>query len=244
MNDILFILAIAFFSGLLTYLGAPLAEWLTVSQRVVSGVLQLAAGIIVGLVALTLMPPAVQGGPPRWVVLAFFVGGAGFVLFEYLSAQRLAANPRAGSNVTSLGLSVGILVALVVDGMVIGIGATQARETGVLLALGLGFEGALLAFVSTATAKQQGMSKAGRRRLSLLYFLTVVGGIILGYLLLRNQSQELQLVLIALVSGFLITTVTQSMIPAANREGEPSFAGIFFVGGLSLYALLKLAVDY
>jgi hypothetical protein len=35
--------------------------------------------------------------------------------------------------------------------------------------------------------------------------------------------------------------VTQSMIPEANREGEPSFAGILFVGGLSVYALLKLA---
>jgi len=36
--------------------------------------------------------------------------------------------------------------------------------------------------------------------------------------------------------------VTQSLIPEANREGEPSFAGILFVGGLSAYALLTLAL--
>jgi hypothetical protein len=50
------------------------------------------------------------------------------------------------------------------------------------------------------------------------------------------------MVLIALASGFLITTVTQSLIPEANREGEPGFAGILFVGGMSLYALLTLTV--
>jgi hypothetical protein len=31
------------------------------------------------------------------------------------------------------------------------------------------------------------------------------------------------------------------MIPAANKEGEPSLAGVLFVGGLSIYALMTLA---
>jgi zinc transporter ZupT len=53
---------------------------------------------------------------------------------------------------------------------------------------------------------------------------------------------SLRFTLVALASGFLITTVTQSMIPEANKEGEPSFAGIFFVGGMSIYALLSLAL--
>jgi zinc transporter ZupT len=47
----------------------------------------------------------------------------------------------------------------------------------------------------------------------------------------------------ALASGFLFTTVTQSMIPEANREGEPGFAGILYIGGLSLYALMVLAAQ-
>ena len=37
------------------------------------------------------------------------------------------------------------------------------------------------------------------------------------------------------------TLVTQNMIPEANREGEPSFAGILYMGGLSLYGLMSLA---
>lgn len=40
----------------------------------------------------------------------------------------------------------------------------------------------------------------------------------------------------------IITTVTQSLIPEANKEGEPSFAGILYIAGLSLYGLFKLMV--
>lgn len=48
--------------------------------------------------------------------------------------------------------------------------------------------------------------------------------------------------LIGLAAAFLITTVTQSNIPVANREGEPSFAGILFVSGLSLYEMMSLMI--
>jgi len=242
MNDFLFVLGIAFIAAFLTYLGAPAAERFDVPHHVVSAALQFAAGIIAALVALSLMPPAVRDGAPLPVVLAFFVGGALFVCFEYYSAQRLAAKSAEGSNVTSLGLYVGILVDLVIDGVVIGIGATLTPGTGLLLALGMAISTAPLAFVTTSTAKRQGVSRENRRRLAILYFVCVMGGAIFGYLLLRNQSEAAKLVLIALASGFLITVITQSLIPEANREGEPSFAGIFFVGGLSLYALLTLTI--
>ena len=54
--------------------------------------------------------------------------------------------------------------------------------------------------------------------------------------------REVRLFLIALESGFLITMVTQSLIPEANREGEPSLAGILFVGGMAIYALLSFTI--
>jgi hypothetical protein len=39
-----------------------------------------------------------------------------------------------------------------------------------------------------------------------------------------------------------ITTVVQGIIPEANREGEPGFVGVLYIGGLSLYALMSLAL--
>ena len=243
MNEFLLVLGISTFAAFLTYLGAPIAERFDVPRRVISAALQFAAGIITALVALSLMPPAVRGGPPVAIALMFFIGGAIYVVFEYYSAQKMAARAaETGSNVTSIGLYVGILIDLVIDGIVIGIGATLTLMTGLLLALGMAISTLPLAFVTTSTAKRQGISPRNRRRLSIAYFACVLLGAMLGFLLLRDAPLGLRFALIALASGFLITTVTQSMIPEANKEGEPSFAGILYLAGLSIYAILTLTI--
>ena len=241
MNEFLLVFGIALLASFLTYLGAPVAERFDAPQSVVSGALQFAAGIITALVAFSLMPPVVRNGPPRWVVLGFFVGGALFVVIEYVAARQLASSPAAAGDSASPGFYIGILVDLVIDGVVIGIGSTLTLGAGLLLALGLAISTAPLAFVTTATAKRQGVPQRQRRLLSYLFIVAIIGGALLGFLVFRNQPLELRLILIALSSGFLITTVTQSMIPEANREGEPSLAGILFVGGMALYALLSFA---
>lgn len=238
MSDFQLVFSIVLVASFLTYLGAPAAERLDVTHKVVGAVLQFAAGIITALVAFSLMPPAIRSGPYGWTVLAFFIGGALFVLLEYISARMLQAK---GSSL-SLGLYIGILVDLIIDGIVIGIGSTLTLATGLVLALGLAISTAPLTFVTTATAKRQGVAKEQRRLLGFLCFLAVFGGAMLGYLVLRNQSLETRLILIALASGFLMTTVVQGMIPEANREGEPGFAGILYIGGLSLYALMSLTL--
>jgi ZIP family zinc transporter len=243
MSEFLLVFGIALFASFLTWLGAPLAERFDVPHQVISAALQFAAGIITALVAFSLMPPAVRGGPYGWIVLAFFIGGALYVALEYASTRILSsrASP-VGDGPTPLGLYIGILVDLVIDGVVIGIGSTLTPATGLLLALGLAVSTAPLTFVTTATAKRQGVSRASRRLLGALCFAAVSTGALLGYLVLRNQALELRLILIALASGFLITTVIQGMIPEANREGEPGFAGVLYIGGLSLYALMSLSI--
>ena len=242
MNEFLLVLGIALVASFLTYLGAPLAERFDVPHKIVSAALQFAAGIITALVAFSLMPPAVRGGPYGWVVLAFFIGGVLYVTIEYLSTRVMASAPAAEDGATSFGLYIGILVDLVIDGVVIGIGSTLTLATGLLLALGLAISTAPLAFVTIATAKRQGMSAKNRRLLSFLLFLCVLVGAMVGYLVLRNQSAEFRLILVALASGFLITTVVQGLIPEANREGEPGFAGLLYIAGLSLYGLMSLTI--
>lgn len=242
MNEFVLVLVIATVAALLTFLGAPLAERFEVPHRVVSAALQFAAGIITGMVAFSLMPSAVRGGPYLGIVVGFFLGGALYVTLEYLSARFLPTNPASEGGSVPLGLYIGILVDLVIDGAVIGIGSTLTLKTGLLLALGLSISTIPLAFVTIATAKKQGVSKKSRKVLAYLFIVCIIGGTVIGYGLLRNQALETRLILIALASGFLITTVTQSMIPEANREGEPGFAGILYMGGLSLYGLMSLTV--
>lgn len=242
MDDLLLLLLIAALAGGLTALGAPLAEYYTAPRRLVSAALQFAAGIIAALVALSLMPPAVREAPLLSTV-AFFLGGTTFVLIDTISARRAAARPPAADGrLPALGLYIGVLVDLFIDGVVIGVSASITLASGLLLALGISISTLPLAFVTTSLARSEGLPARQRRWLGPLYFACLLGGALLGFLLLRNQPLAVRLAVMAFAAGFLLTTVTQSLIPAANHDGEPTFAGILFVGGMSLYALLTLAV--
>ncbi len=242
MNEFVLVVIIASAAALLTYLGAPLAERFDVPHRVVSAALQFAAGIITGLVAFSMMPPAVRDAPYLGIVVGFFIGGVLYVTLEYLSARLLRSESTSQDGLVSPGLYIGILVDLVIDGVVIGIGSTLTLTTGLLLALGLSISTMPLAFVTIATAKKQGIPKKSRSIIAYLFIACIIGGAVLGYGLLRDLSLETRLMLIALASGFLITTVTQGMIPEANRFGEPGFAGVLSMGGLSLYGMMSLTI--
>jgi len=76
VNDFVLVLVIASVAALLTILGAPAAERFNVPFPLVSAALQFAAGIITGLVAISLMPPAVRDAPYLGIVIGFFLGGA------------------------------------------------------------------------------------------------------------------------------------------------------------------------
>lgn len=244
MNELLTVFLIAAVAGALTYLGAPLAERAHVPDAVINGALQFSGGIITALVAFSLMPPAVRIGPPVWVALAFFAGGAAFVLVDYFTS------PDAGEEdiddetmVVAIGLYVGILVDLVIDGVVIGIGASLSIMTGLLLAMGMALSTLPLAFVTIATARRQGMPERQRRLLSGLIFLCVVAGALFGFLIVRNQPDSIKYVLVALASGFLLTTVTQSLVPAALDQKKATLNGLFYVAGLTLYGVLTLTFN-
>jgi ZIP family zinc transporter len=242
MSDFALVLVIASAMAAPLYLAGVLAEKVDVPHRAVSAALQLAAGVLTAIVAFTLMPPAVQSGPPLFVLLAFVAGGAIVAVMELLAARRQASKPATDARPHSLGLVLGVLVDMAIDGVAIGIGSTLTLGTGLLLGVGLAVSTAPLAFVTIANAKHQGMQPERRRRLSLLFVVVVLAGATLGYWGLRDQSQAVKLVLIALVAGFLITIIAQSIIPEANREAETGDAALSYVAGLALFALLALAV--
>jgi len=125
----------------------------------------------------------------------------------------------------------------------IGVGSSLTLGAGLLVAAGLAINNVPLAFLTMATAKRQGVPPERRRRLSILFVVIILAGAMLGYGVIEGQSELVKLTLVALVSGFLITMVTQTMIPEAHRQSAAPSLGMFFIGGLSLFALMSLIVD-
>jgi ZIP family zinc transporter len=240
MNEFLLVLGIASITAFLTFLGALLAEKVEAPRQVMSAALQLAAGSIIAVVAFTLMPPAVQSAPPLLSMAAFFVGGALFVVMDYVSASRQSSQPTAAGGSNSLGLYLGVLTDMAIDGVAIGIGSAVTLGTGLIVAAGLAVNNVPLAFLTIATARRQGMPLQQRRLLSLAFIGFILAGAMLGYWVLNGQSDLVQSALVALVSGFLITMVSLTMIPEAHQQSAARSLGLFFIGGLSLFAFLAL----
>jgi len=225
----------------IVYLATVSAESYRVSERVLDNALQFSAGLIIALVAFSLMPPAVENGPILFVVFAFFVGGTAYVLMEFMIAHRMGTEDQTKESPSgSVGFYSVVLIDLFVDAVVIGVGSALTIKTGLLIAIGMTLQMAPLAFVAIATAKQQGLSSEWRRNLAYAFVGCVLAGGIVGYGLLRNQPEAALLTLIALASGFLVTAVTQGMIPEITRKGKVGLSPIFFVIGLTVYALVSL----
>jgi zinc transporter ZupT len=226
----------ALVAALLTCLGAPLAETRTFSSQVVSGALQLAAGIVTGIVVVEPLPEPPETLPLPTVEIAFCLGAAAFVTFDYVSAWRAARqhdhdDPKAAS----VSLYVGIMADVFSDGVVLGIAASVDMTTALPLAIGLGIGQAPLTFVATAAAKRQGTPVAARRRVLVMYAGVILVGAILGFLVLQNQPVQVKLTLLAGAGGILIAAVTQVMIPEAIEalhDEPPRLTGILVIGML------------
>ncbi|MCC6628576.1 MAG: hypothetical protein IT340_14390 [Chloroflexi bacterium] len=241
MNEFVLVIVIALVMAIPVFVAGLAAERVTVPPVVISAAWQVAAGMLVAIIGFSLMPPVVRDGLPMLVMLAIFAGGALFVLVDYLVTRRQPAGP-TGSQAPSAGLFIGVLVDLAIDGILIGVGSTVALSTGLLLALGMAVSSAPLAFVSIATARSQGLPPVTRRQYSILFGAAVLVGAALGFLVFRNQPEEVKNLLIAAASGFLITLVTQTMVPEAIRDNGARFSGVFFIAGLSVYALMTLTI--
>jgi ZIP family zinc transporter len=219
----------------------------TVRNPVVSGALQLASGILTGIVLVDLLPAPLAALPLANVAIAFCLGAAAFVGFDYFSAWKAARqHDQDDPQAASVSLYVGILTDMFIDGVIVGIAASVDKGNALSLAIGLGVGQAPLTFVATAAAKRQGSPVERRRRLLLMYMVAIVAGAMLGYLVLQGQPEWVKLTLLAGAGGVLLAAVTQVMIPEAIEalhDEPPSLTGLMYVVGLAAFLLLQRVID-
>lgn len=135
MGDFLQVLLFAAMPAVGNFLGGITAEMRDVSDKTLSLALHFAAGIILAVVGIELMPQALEVKQPWIPILAFIAGGVAFVL---LSKSIDYVKSRFGGTGSSAawGIYFGVAVDLFSDGIMIGTGTTVGTSLGLLLALG------------------------------------------------------------------------------------------------------------
>jgi ZIP family zinc transporter len=204
--------------------------------------LHLAAGIVLAVVGLELMPEAL-GASPAWApILAFVAGGAGFILLDRvlgLLRARMNLRKEAGG---PLAIFSGVGLDLFSDGVMIGTAAVLDPALGFLLAVGQVPADLPEGFPAVASLRRAGLSRLRRLLLASDFVVPILVGATLGYVALRDAPEIVTLSILALTGGALATVVVEEMIPEA-REGETSRLGaIFFTAGFAIFAAISVYV--
>lgn len=243
VEDFLKVLALAALPALGNFAGGLLTDAFDVTKRMLGLSLHAAAGVVLAVVSVELMPKVLRADPPWLVVLAFVAGGAFFILMDYLIGLMKSLTGQDEEGAAPLAIFFGVAVDLFSDGVTVGTGSTISFGLGLMLALSQVPANMPEGFATIAAYKRRGMARGKRILIAAALSAVVLVGATLGYLLVRGQPEIVQLSLLAFTSGILVTVVVEEIVPMAHDDKEAQYATAVFILGFALFTLLSVYLD-
>lgn len=222
------------------FLGGLASEVVDVSERVLGLALHLAAGIVLAVVGLELMPEALNASPPWVPILAFVGGGVFFIGIERAIGfvkGRLGGGEEASG---PLAIFTGVSLDLFSDGVMIGTATLLNPGLGLLLALGQVPADVPEGFAAVATLRRAGIRRRTRILMALGFTVPILVGAALGYFALRAAPDVLTLSVLALTGGALTSVVVEEMITEAHEGGTSHLDPVALTAGFALFALISV----
>lgn len=233
-------LAYAAMPALGNFAGGLLAEAFPVSRRTLSLALHAAAGIVLAVVGLELLPRSFAAGTPIVPITAFVAGGA-FYLVVDIAIDRVTAL-RGGGSGGPWAIWFGVAMDLFSDGIMIGTGALLSPALGFLLALGQVPADIPEGFAAIVTFRDRGVARLRRIALAAAFAIPILLGTTIGFWVVRGQPEIVQLSLLAFTGGVLTTVAVEEIVPEAHANAEARLATVVFVAGFALFAVLSAYV--
>lgn len=246
MNGYMYVLALALLPALGNFAGGVLAEIVPTTRRTLSRALHIAAGIVIAVVAVELMPEALEGAAPWLVVLGFCLGGASYMLLEWGldrlqngGGGQMGEMAEGGSAAGPWMVYAAVFIDLFSDGLMIGAGSTISLSLALVLALGQVMADLPEGFAAIANFRDKGVARFKRLVLSASFAIATLLGATIGFWILRDQSEALQLTALAFTAGLLVLAAVEEMLGQAHEAADDSrLSAAFFVGGFALFALV------
>ena len=219
--------------------GGFLAALWQPSQQQRSLIQHFAAGVVLAVLAVELLPEIGREHVPGPVLIGAFALGSLFMYglklwTEHLEHQDQVAGIRTG---IGRGLLLATFIDVAVDGFIIGAGFASGGETGPILAIGLSVE---LLFLGLALTSDQ---VSGRQIILVAAGLgmTVLLCAVLGNLLLAGASHALIGAALAFSAAALLYLVTEELLMEAHVVKEKPVATlVLFAGFLTFWSIQLL----
>jgi ZIP family zinc transporter len=215
--------------------GGLLAEWLRPSQAFLNRALHAAAGIILAVIAVKVMPEALHAAPAWLLALAFLAGGAAHMAIE---ARILSWQERAPEGAGPGAWMVYLAVAsdLLGDGLLIGAGSAVSSRVALLLAIGQVLADIPEGFAVIANFRARGVDRSRRLALSGSFVIPVVGAALFAYFILRARAQVAKMAALVFVAGLYTLAAVEDMLQEAHESAEDTrWSAVSFLAGFALF---------
>jgi zinc transporter, ZIP family len=218
--------------------GGGLALFWNESDRWRSYLLHFAAGLLLGVIAVDLLPEVRSSGEPLWVIWAFLLGSLLVLAMRYLTESLEAKSEKED---LPHGLVVAAVVDTGIDGLIIGAGFAASGELGTLLSIVLGME----LFVLNLSIANEYIQRGAARRLAFGVAcgvaLMLLAGALAGYLLLHDLPDTQIANVLAFAAAALLYLATEELFSRGQSvRRSPMSTAVFFLGFLALMAFTLL----
>lgn len=221
-------------------LGAMTAEWKQPPNWLTGASLHMAAGIATAVVAVELMPRAVETATTWMLAISFMLGAAGSIGLKQ-GSEQLQSWFGSGKSSGVWAVYGAVAADLFNDGLTTGAGAAVSRDLGLLLGASQIIANLPGGFAVTARFRSSGAPRSKRLWIAFLYPAPALIGAGAGYFALRGASDGVMGLALGFFSGLLLLATIEDLIPQADEPGAPRKISSFaFAGGFVLLMLISI----
>lgn len=243
MDSIWTVLMLAALPAAGNFAGGLLAEFTSTPKRWLNRALHGAAGIIIGVIAVEIMPEALHRLTPWMIALAFFLGGATYVVIEW-GVESLQSRSGRGGGTAMWMIYVAVTVDLFTDGILIGTGSVVSFTLALVLASAQVLADVPEGYATIANMKGSHFGRSKRLLLSAFFAVPVLSAAVIAYYLLREQSEVWQFSVLVFAGGLLTVAMVEDMLSEAHESDEDTHWSVLtFAAGFALFVLVSAGLE-
>ena len=214
-----------FLTGLPLIVGAIITQFYTFGHRSIGLIMAFGSGVLMAVIAFSLMTEAYHLGGLIPVSIGFVTGAVLFTVGNHMVNKRGAKNRKrctgsaGGGNASGMALALGSLMDNIPESFAIGVSLLSGGTVSSALLVGI-----IISNFPESSAGAQAMKQTGRSRGYILKtwgtiaVINIVSAVI-GFLFISQLGQEIIAITLGIAGGAILAMLAETMMPEAYENG-------------------------